>query len=459
MKFLFTIVIVFLVTQLNGQVLFNNIYEKPFWNYGDAVIERQDGNYLILGSSRNPSDTDFVMNILLIDSIGNLIWDKYFENTNGGNFLIETSDNNFLAVGTVTTSTTNPHLVKFDSDGNVIWEQTYETPTWGDGYSVGETINNNYYFVGSDLGSTILFVTDQQGNLLWSRTYSLAYIRSITQTYDGGFILTGNTEVDNFDYDIILLKVDSNGDQLWTKLYGGEGEDDARSVTQLPDGGYIVAGEFDTQIIDGYPFTYLIRTNSIGDTIWTKKHLIGESQHIRKLNNGNGFILSSSSIGDINLFIYITKLDLSGNIVWSRGFYPGYLYSVGNNVTETSDGGFLLTGSTSNWSSESDIRLIKLDSLGNFVLSIDDYKKESSLISVFPNPARNEINFQLNSTIGNQIQQIEIFSSLGQKLKKITSLEKTNLKVNIESFVDGLYFYKITTVKNQIITGKFLVKK
>ena len=132
---------------------------------------------------------------------------------------------------------------------------------------------------------------------------------------------------------------------------------------------------------------------------------------------------------------------------------------MGNNVTETSDGGFLLTGSTSNWSSESDIRLIKLDSLGNFVLSIDDYKKESSLISVFPNPARNEINFQLNSTIGNQIQQIEIFSSLGQKLKKITSLEKTNLKVNIESFVDGLYFYKITTVKNQIITGKFLVKK
>jgi len=465
MKSLLTVLIFFIAISLNGQVvLFNNIYQKTDWDYADAVIERSDGNYLVLGSSRSQFGTDYDINLLLVDYEGNIIWDRYIGESGKHEFgysLIETSDRNYLISGS---SGSYPYLVKVDPEGNLIWDQEFDG-AGGGGYSVGETIDNNYFFIASAAGSnSIVYLTNSQGNLISTNTYGIEFSSAIIQTTDNGFVLAGNSPSVNGDNDIVLLKIDTNGNQEWSKSFGGGGEDGARTVEQLSDDGYLIGGYFDSQIPDDVLHTYLIRTNSIGDTLWTRTFEISVPHYLKKLNNDNGFVISTEHFDAwCGCFsVSITKLDELGNTIWHRGFGSNStLEKIGNNVTETSDGGFLLTGSTKNISpsTPADMRLMKLDSLGNFVLSIIDNKKDSSLISVFPNPARNEINFEFNSTIGKQIKQIEIFSSLGQKLKKITSLEETNLKVNIESFVDGLYFYKITTVKNQIITGKFLVKK
>ena len=159
MKLIITLTVVLLMKISPGQVLFNNTYIKTNLDFADAVIERYDGKYLIAGSSRSQSVNDYDVNIMLVDSDGNLIWDRYIGQSPRMEFaysLIETKDSNYLIVGKVNS---NPYLLKFDSAGSLIWDKEYLSAYWTDGFSVGESYDGNYYFVRSDT-STTLFVTN-----------------------------------------------------------------------------------------------------------------------------------------------------------------------------------------------------------------------------------------------------------------------------------------------------------
>src|SRR5664279_1401534 len=102
MKLIIILTLVLLTEISFGQILFNNTYSKPNFDYADAVIETSDGRYLIAGSSRSQFGTDYDVNILLVDSVGNLIWDKYIGQSPRMEFaysLIETKDSNYLISG------------------------------------------------------------------------------------------------------------------------------------------------------------------------------------------------------------------------------------------------------------------------------------------------------------------------------------------------------------------------
>ena len=464
MKTLLTIFMVLIASVLNGQVLFNKTYSKPFWDYADAVIERKDGNYLVAGSSRSQSNSDYDVNILLVDSLGTLIWDKYIGQPGRYEFgysLIETNDNNFLIAGRVNNS--NPYLLKFNSTGNLIWDREYISSSWSEGFSIGETIDSNYFFIKPDLATT-LYIINSQGDSLWAKKYDNGIYHSIISTSDNGFILAGKTKTINEDNDISLFKINSVGDSLWMKTFGGNGEDDAMAVQQLADNGYLVAGIYDPQIVDGESATYIIRTNTIGDTLWTQKYFLGVPQYIMNSKNNTGYILSTTKVVTNWLpypdehYIIITKLDTLGNIIWSKQF-KGYNYALGNNISETTDGGFLLTGYIDNYPNNADIILIKLDSLGNYVLSTKEILiKQDLQLKVFPIPTNTEINFSLNSLNGNKINQVKIFDVCGKVVEYTTGLSENNYRIELENFPSGLYFYEIITNKNQNLTGKFIVQ-
>lgn len=462
LKHITTILLILLTAKANGQDLFNELYSKTNFDYGSAVIERYDGKYLIAGSTRSQFVTDYDVNVLLVDSVGNLIWDKYIGQSPRMEFaysLIETIDSNYVVAGRVNGS--NPYLMKFNSSGALIWDKEYLSTFWSEGYSVGQTNSNGYFFLRPDT-STTLFVTNSYGDTLWTRRYNSVICQSVIQTEDSGFAMVGYTNSITENQNIVFIKTDISGDTVWTKTFGGSGNDQASSIQQLFDDGYLIASNFDPQIIDGESETFIIRTNSDGDTIWTKKYNLGNAHFIKECKSKNGYILSTTRYlsgwgpypNDYNLII--TYLDTLGNVKWSRSF-DGYTYHLGNNITQTSDGGFLLTGSLNNGVAIADIILIKLDSIGNYALSISVNSTPNNLqVIAFPNPAINEINFTVSAVTVGKILQMKIYNSIGQEIKTVSGIFEPNFKIDINNFPEGLYFYNLTTTDKQTFTGKFI---
>ncbi|MDP3927498.1 MAG: T9SS type A sorting domain-containing protein [Bacteroidota bacterium] len=465
MKHIATFLLLLLTTIANGQVLFNYTYPKVNFDYGAAVIERLDGKYLIVGSSRSQFVSDYDVNVLLVDSVGGLIWDKYIGQSPRMEFaysLIETKDSNFVITGRVNSS--NPYLMKFNSTGNLIWEKEYQSYFWAEGFSVGQTYDSGYFFVVPDT-STTLFVTNAIGDTLWTKRYNSVICRSVIQTTDSGFAITGSTVPTTGNQEIVLVKINSSGDTLWTRTFGGEGKDNANSIQQLSDNGYLIAGNYDHQLFDVEKETFIIRTDSVGNTVWTKKRYLGIAHFIKECKNNNGYILSTTNyaMGWIpntdEYYLVITKLDTLGNIEWIRNF-DGYAYSLGNNITQTSDGGYLLTGSIKNDIATANIVLIKLDSIGNYVSSIIDISNPiNSQVIAFPNPTTDEINFSIGSSAVGKIMQMKIYNSYGQEIKTVNEISETHFKLDVNSFSKGLYFYKLTTTDKQTLTGKFMVRE
>jgi hypothetical protein len=354
-------------------------------------------------------------------------------------------------------------MLKFNSSGNFICDKEYLS-TFGDGgFSVGQTFDNNYFFVGPD-SSTTLFVTNPVGDTLWTKRYNFAICHSVVQTSDSGFVMTGNTNPTSTNQEISLIKINSAGDTSWTKIFGGAGNDDAFSVQQLSDNGYLIAGNFDTQIIDDDRETFIIRTTSVGDTLWTQKYYLGTAHYIKECKNNDGYILSTIKyvmgwfpIPD-EYYLVITKLDTLGNIQWSTQF-DGSTYSLGNNITQTSDGGYLVTGYIDIGVAVADVVLIKLDSIGNFVLSVSGVSNTKHLqVLAFPNPTTNEINFVIGSST-ERIKQVKVMNSLGQELEIINDINQNQIKVDVGKLNSGLFFYELTTTDNKMETGKFIMRE
>ena len=209
--------------------------------------------------------------------------------------------------------------------------------------------------------------------------YNMEVGNAIQQTSDDGFIIAGAT----FSFgaglsDIYLIKTDSLGNTLWTRTYGGPGEDYAKSVKQTRDGGYIVAGHTNSYGAGGYD-VYLIRTDSQGDTLWTRTY--GGTDDERgvclQITHDDGYIIVK------NVFALI-KTDSLGNVQWEKFYdiHPGthYWYDVASWVEQTIDGGYTITGHASYLGTNPfDICLIKTNSIGDILWSkiyeegIDEY--------------------------------------------------------------------------------------
>jgi hypothetical protein len=184
---------------------------------------------------------------------------------------------------------------------------------------------------------------------LWTRTYGgqgrdIAY--SVEQTTDGGYILAGETySFGAGGADAYLVKTDSWGNTLWTHTYGGSGSDGAREVQQTTDGGYIVAGTTGSFGAGSTDF-YLVRTNSSGDTLWTRTYggSYDESAYSVQQTSDGGYIIAGSRWGGMEF--YVVKTDSSGNVVWAHTYWGSDWGSFARSVRQTTDGGYIVAGTT-----------------------------------------------------------------------------------------------------------------
>ncbi|MGB3478637.1 MAG: T9SS type A sorting domain-containing protein [bacterium] len=151
---------------------------------------------------------------------------------------------------------------------DTLWTKIYGGVEHDCGYSVQQTTDKGYIVTGytgsfgAGGGDVYLIMTDSLGDTLWTKTYGGVDSEggfSVQQTTDKGYIITGRTESFGAgSYDVYIIKTDSLGDTLWTKTCGGIEDDEGRSVKQTTDGGYIIAGHT-WSFGAGYWDVYLIR--------------------------------------------------------------------------------------------------------------------------------------------------------------------------------------------------------
>ena len=196
---------------------------------------------------------------------------------------------------------------------------------------------------------------------------SLDIGNSVQQTTDGGYIITGSTgSYGNGDSDVYLLKTDANGDSLWAKTFGGVNEDFGSSLELTLDGGYIIVGRTTYGNLD--KDVYLIKTDANGDSLWTKTYggsSVDFGLFVVQTSDG-GYIITGTteSFGNGGRDIYLIKTDANGDSLWTKTF-GGSVFDVGNCVQQTTDGGYIIMGGTDSFGNgDRDAYLIKTDGNG-----------------------------------------------------------------------------------------------
>jgi len=261
---------------------------------------------------------------------------------------------------------------------DTLWTRTYGGSSTDRAYSVQQTTDGGYIVAGytSSFGAGgydfYLVKTNPLGEALWTRTYGGSgddFGQSVQQTADGGYIVAGITQ--SFGAggpDFYLVKTNSQGDTLWTRTYGGSGEDDAYSVQETADGGYVVAGQTNS-FGAGEDDCYVVKTNSLGDTLWTRTYGGSSRDWANSVQQtaDTGYVVAGAtqSFGAGDWDFYLVKTNSQGDTLWTRT-YGGSSYDWANSVDTTSDGGYIVAGTTESFGAGSkDFYLVKTNSLGD----------------------------------------------------------------------------------------------
>jgi predicted secreted protein len=202
---------------------------------------------------------------------------------------------------------------------------------------------------------------------IWNKTYGGVAADQgwmVQQTNDGGFILIGYTvSFGSGSADIWLIKTDADGNKLWTKTYGGRGNDLSGAVQQTSDGGYIIGG-ITSSFGSGGDDIWVIKTDASGNILWDKTFGGVNDDHcnaILQLPSGDYVLIGNWDLGGTS-DLCLMKLDSKGNELWNR-VYSGDKFGFGHSLQMTSDGGFILFGGIDLYG-DPDMWLIKTDANG-----------------------------------------------------------------------------------------------
>jgi hypothetical protein len=336
-----------------------------------SVQETSDGGYIVAGQTWSFGAGLYDFYLLKTDSEGDTLWtrtyggsshdlDRSVQQTSDGGYIIGGSTNSFGA------GDFDVYLVRTDFCGDALWTRTYGGSDSDYGWCVRQTSDGGFiiaaetYSFGAGMSDLYLLKTDSEGDTLWTRSYGGIFWdrgNSVQQTTDGGYIITGETYSFDAPYpDVYLLKTDSSGDTLWTRTYGGGSWDWGESVQQTSDGGYIIAG-YTESFGAGLWDIYLLRTDDCGDTLWTRTYggSRGDYGYSVQQTSDGGYVIAgwTESFGAGAEDVYLVKTDSEGDTLWTRT-YGGWGSDGSWSVQKTSDGGFILAGLTTSFGAGSD---------------------------------------------------------------------------------------------------------
>ncbi|MFO7525915.1 MAG: T9SS type A sorting domain-containing protein [Ignavibacteriaceae bacterium] len=445
-----------LVAQVPG-TLWTKTLGGNLGEQGYDIQQTSDGGFIAAGHTYSFGAGAGDAWLIRTNFNGDTLWAHTY-GTGGGSFetahsVHQTSDDGFIFAGSVFAgSSSNVYLVKTNADGVAEWTQTIGGFDTDNAYSVLQTDDGGYIICGdtrsfhNGFGSSVWLIrTNSIGDTLWTRVYggsSYQGGKSIKQTSDDGFIITGSYNNGGpTTTEVWLLKTDVNGDTLWTKTFGGDGSQDGYDVLQTNDGGYLIAGS------KSWAEIWLIRTDSTGDTLWTKTYpgSIERGNCLSHASDG-GFIITGSNI---NSDLLVIRTDENGDLLWSNT-YGGGNYDVGSAVIQVTGGGYIVCGSTeSSGAGNSDIWLVRIDSDGTTSVN-----EEPALVDQFqlnqnyPNPFNPGTTISWQSPVSSW-QTLIVYDLLGREVAALVDEYKPAGRYEVEFDASGLssgvYYYRLSS--------------
>jgi hypothetical protein len=347
---------------------------------GQTVQQTNDEGYIIVATIYAYGYGNKIW-LIKTDLQGTRIWDRIFDPNSPGAYgwsVRQTRDGGYIIAGGRDANFNHEDLwlIKTNSTGYLQWSRIFNFMHSASAFSIEQTVDNGYIATGRiDIdwynSSILLFKIDSNGNGLWNRTFGGVKGNgghSVQLSNDGGYIITGFTSYYSNNLDTWLIKTDANGNPLWNKTFGGTGEDMGYSVQRTNDGGYIITGVTSSNPVGGGARdVWLIKTDGYGNKTWD--HHFGNSNsadgHSVQQTSDGGYIIAGNNVG-----IWLIKTDIAGNMLWDKKFTStsAGLHAYGNFVQQTNDGGYIITGYKGASGTPSAVWLIKV---GPSKLSVD----------------------------------------------------------------------------------------
>lgn len=402
-----------------------------------SVQQTAEGGYIVVGESRS-DDVDVSGNngfsdywVVKLDASGNIEWEQSYGGSNNDlpNSIQQTSDGGYIVAG-----------FSFSSDKDVS----------------GNYGHQDYWVV----------KLDSAGSIEWEQNYGGSEddrAKFIQQTQDAGYIVVGNSHSNDIDVsgnygrqDYWVVKLDMSGNIQWAHNYGGSGYERARSIIQTYDGGYMLGGTGDTNDYDitgnyGNDDYWLVKLDATGAIEWEQNYGGSDAERLAQVEStaDSGYIVigwSASSDHDVsnnygNSDMWVLKLDQSGNIQWEQN-YGGSSADPPESIKQTMDGGYVLAGYT--LSNDQDVSgnyglfdfwLVKLEK----PVGIESHLAPSQIV-FYPNPTHGQLTIDLGAIA--QSGEMVVLNALGQTVLKKSFHNCRIIDTKIEG-ARGLYLISV----------------
>jgi hypothetical protein len=440
-----------------AQITFEKTFGSTSFDQANSVRQTPDGGYIIGGT-----------NLLKIDEWGALEWTKPYPSqfanlTFDGGYILITSSSPDIVFTKVDIDGDTVWQTK-NRDG--IWanEGFFITQTNDSGYIV----TGRYQSVtGSGM---LLMKLNKTGNKLWRTTFTEATSagfntgHSVQQTADNGYIITGTSQINYYDStrnkDVFIVKTDSLGNEKWRRFFGGSKDDAGYFVQQDLDKNYLISGRTDSYVSGFGTDMYLIKLDTNGDSLWTKTYggnFMETSSGLWTTTDG-GYILtgSSNTFSNGDFDGYVVKTNNNGDTLWTK-HYGGTGVDYLSSVQQTSDNGYIFAGLTSILGSgDNNMYILKTDSLGEVLGPNGVTKKSSSSlnIEVYPNPSSGIFNIKSPT----DKTTVTIINLLGQTIYS-ESFNSGTIQIDLSQHPKGAYFYQVMNSDSGLMnTGKIVIQ-
>lgn len=505
-------------TNLFGQKYFSKMFDTyGEWESFMQIIEIKKDSLTLIGEKQNffVSDSTRFKSLSIISLYKDSIFEKKYL------FAKDTFQNGFIGYFT---NLNNKTVITFEQDTrnnnssyflnnmdngfeNILSKKLL--PISNKFYILNfKNINNKLYFFCADYTTFIasklklsMQCMDTNGNLLWGKVFQdkRCFTNNVVQTKDGNFLLAGLKyygEGSGGDDSAFAwyAKVDTLGNILWEQVLNRGSDLMCEYVwaTKANDDIYLTGTNYANYPSSWYKtvygdssFSYMLKINENNGKIeWQKRFLYSINQTRGLMSsmggmtyyNGNLYSLIRHNVTNTsNQYVMFAKFDLEGNMIWKRLFQQADYSNRAYSLTPIDDG-FLICGDSKDSThakGDSDAWLIKTDSNGciipgcNAKDGIAQIINPEKVFTVYPNPAQNEINVELNFDKLNYqyIESLAIYNMQGQLLKfrqaqlppDLSGKEIT--KINTEDLANGNYLLIITTNKQQMAGKKFVVER